>query len=65
MMNEFAQVQCTFFAEANFNKFAGIVNSEKDTPNMWNQHQHRQGKSAQNALHMFICIPLSCACLIS
>ena len=26
--------------EINFNKFAGIINPEEDTPNMWNQYQH-------------------------
>ena len=26
-------------------KFAGIVNSEEDTPNMWNRHQHQQGET--------------------
>ena len=54
MMNEFAQVQRTFFVEANFNKFVGIVNSEEDILNMWNQNQHHQGESTQNALHMFV-----------
>ena len=31
--------------ETDFNKFVGIVNPEEDTPNMWNQHQHHQGKT--------------------
>ena len=36
--------------EINFNKFAGIINPEEDTPNMWNQHQHHQGET-QSQMH--------------
>ena len=36
--------------ETNFNKFSGIANPDKDTPNMRNQHQHHQGE-AQSQMH--------------
>ena len=40
-----------------FNKFAGIVNPEEDTPNMWNQHQHHQGKTQSQTHHcIFMCL---------
>ena len=59
-------------------KFAGIINPEEDTLNMWNQHQLHQSENTvkntslhlhahstiQIALHMFVCISLSYACLI-
>ena len=36
---------CIFITlKINFNKFSGIANPEKDTPNMRNQHLHHLGE---------------------
>ena len=46
-----------YCVEINFDKFAGIINPEEDTPNMRNQHQHHQGETQSEMHHcIFMCL---------
>ena len=48
---------CNHCIGTDFNKFAGIINPEENTLNMWNQHQHHQGETQSQMHHcIFMCL---------
>ena len=74
MIKEFAQLNELLYnhcigTDLKKKKFAGIINPEEDTLNIWNQHQLHQGETQSKTLHcIFIRIipyKLHCICLFA
>ena len=69
MIKEFVSVQSLHWNWLQKKKFAGIINPEEDTPNMWNQLHHHQGETQSKTHHCIFMriVPykLHCICLFA